>query len=244
MKGLVYREYLSVRKNIIVIVLIASLLMVLDALFLLSYRFGNLKNSTSQSVQEMRPAWEGLYYAVSAILMSGVTFFFGNSIFSDYKSGWMTYAYTLPGGMKRSVLAKYVSGLLYEVIAFGVSVILSIVVNVCNGKPITGKMFGILFAFFVSFLLIGCLASCLAYLLKTPNKTMAVISVPMILAMIWFYTKMMGAEGEEGEAQLLLEFVGYGKKLYELRFLLLIAALCLCVACYFISVCLKDRRER
>lgn len=186
MKGLVYRELLLARKNVIAIFIAGLLLSILHILFLLSLRYGNLAKDTSGRFSDIRGALTFLLYAAGLIFCVAASSIAGN-IYKDYRSKWMTYAYTLPGGQRRGIRARYLA---FLILFFGG--VLAGFTNIFLISLLDGKLAlrdtCINFTFCLCIFMIGVsFVIPAAYWCKSEEKTIALLTVFLAAAIVGVY---------------------------------------------------------
>ncbi|MBQ4283217.1 MAG: ABC-2 transporter permease [Lachnospira sp.] len=109
MKGLLYKEWCLQRKTIFTFVALALVFSLLGILMFISMKCGNLKGWQTENPESAQVFLSTFTY-VPYIFMLLASQVCNAAVCSDYETGWMKYAYTLPVTGKVAVGTRYLFG--------------------------------------------------------------------------------------------------------------------------------------
>lgn len=243
MKGLMLREWKLARKSIFLIIAIFFAMLTIHIMFLLSYRFGNLSHGLTRDQLDVKKAIEKLYYFEMILLMLSASGFISN-IFNDIKGHWMTYSYTLPGGIRRSVTAKYLCITIVQIVGFALGCILAIIVSAIAGKSLTADNWFLMVLVGLLCVIIFAVTVVISYVMKNPDK----------VASFWFMLGVLGSGAlcivinRAEDEKILLEMMEWGMKAMKFLkrniVLLFLGVVALDAASYWTSVKIMLRKEK
>lgn len=109
MKGLLYKEWCLQKKTIFTFVALALVFSLLGVLIFISMKCGNLKGWQTENPESAQMFLSTFTY-VPYIFMLMSSQVCNAAVCSDYETGWMKYAYTLPVTGKVAVGTRYLFG--------------------------------------------------------------------------------------------------------------------------------------
>ena len=95
MKGLLYREFLLMKKNMLITAAVLVVLMTIEILVMLSLRIGNLAK-ISENPTEAAEVSYGLFNMLNTIVAFGIFIADHGVTQLDFQCKWQTFSYTLP----------------------------------------------------------------------------------------------------------------------------------------------------
>lgn len=148
MKGLVIKDLMCLKKNLVTFFTLFLGVMILSAMFVLSCRFGNIAHARNDLMQEWTEMDVKNFYSMIIYLFLWIpiaqTGDFAAIYAEDKKAGFSKVSASLPLTIEQRVRAKFLTVLL--LFGFGVSVdlILAFSVAVLSDIATIGEMFGII----------------------------------------------------------------------------------------------------
>lgn len=189
MKGLIYRDFYLGKKTFLLYTILALATGLFGVLMSLSSRCGNLISFAQNSPGEFGIVMDTFTY-VPVILIVVSVWGIGQCIFSDYKSGWMYYSYTLPAKKSTMVGAHYIVSILVILAGVVCGIIHTYIIRSVAGFDITKKnVMGIALVGIIGVIYSMCLIP-LSLASKTEKRTQTIIiifgTVLYIVSMIQF----------------------------------------------------------
>lgn len=145
--GFVFRELYLGKKNYLAIGISTFLALVLEIMIMLSMNFGNLSRLDEESYKTVDLIT--FYLFIFGIALVFYSAFVGeNTVVSDKKCGWKTFAYTLPVSEKKWVWTKFSIKIAGLVCGLVLSILNALMVCGIRGKEMNSVIFkGLLVAF-------------------------------------------------------------------------------------------------
>lgn len=195
MKGLIIRELTLAKKMLLSVFAMVMGIMVVHMMFVMSLRFGNLSHWALLDKLELQTGIGNCYYVEIFALLTGISAFSAN-IFNDFKAGWNSFARTLPGGIKNSIIAKYICVVVVGLALFAMGCVMSIIITSANGNSIDGTSWCFMFTILLAMWVFCSIYIPIAYFAKEQNKALTVILTPVFIIIIVFFVKIEDIENE------------------------------------------------
>ena len=187
----IYREYLLSRKTISLILCIMLIFTCLGWLCFLSMRVGNL----AKLLEEIGDGAEGVRNNVYLVFLYLPSIFsvslLGTSVgLSDVKSGYRTYAYTLPATPLERTAARYILKLILMLIAMGFAALNVCIISAMADQPVTAKVPALVAAGWTFLLLTDQVATVSTVLIRH-EKDYGLVQLLSLVIMVPFYVKAL-----------------------------------------------------
>lgn len=176
MKGLVYRDFYLSKKTFLLYTVLALATGLFGVLMSLSSRCGNLVSFADNSSGEFE-VLINIFTYIPIILIVVSIWGVSQCIFSDYKSGWMYYSYTLPE--RKSIMAgvHYIVSILVVLAGVIYGIIHTYIIRSVAGLDITkNNMIGIALVGIIGVIYSVCLIP-LSLVCKTQKRTQTIIII-------------------------------------------------------------------
>ena len=243
-KGLLYREWKLLRKYLGLLFGIFFGLFMLHVLILLSYRCGNLSHNLTEDMEKFRTAIGNMFFLEEIILLLGASAF-AQTLYNDVRTKWCTFAYTLPGGGRQSVLARFIGMGIYLLAAMAAGALAAIVLSAVRGRSLSGDEWKLLVFIGMVFCSISGIGLVIAHLTKSQNKSIAIYLIVVVIIAGVFLAQLLQTQDE---AELLRKLLGWKDSLMDFvsRFtaVSVAAALVIYAGCCLLTVKIVQRKEK
>lgn len=195
MRGLIIREMTLAKKQLMTIFVMVIGILAVHMMFIISLKIGNLSHMTLLDKLELQAGIGNCYYVELFALLTGISAFSTN-IFNDFKNGWHSFARTLPGGIKNSIMAKYICVAVTGVVLFALGCVMSIIITLANGNSIDGTSWCFMITILLAMWVFCSIYIPLAYFVKEQNRAVGIIMTPAFLLSIVYMVKIEDIENE------------------------------------------------
>ncbi len=243
MKGLLYKEWCLLKKNLGTFFLIAMVFTVLGVLVFLSMECGNLRNFKDEAQESVAMFLMTFTYVpyIIFLLSSEVC---NTSVCSDYATGWMKFSYTLPAKPEVIVGAKYTFGLIIMLLSLVYSIFNSVIMYAMAGKSYSVDVVKNLILIFIVAVGVYAIFMPISYKFKKLTTVNAMGAVFAVGAYLGFGALLMYGDEKYGDQVIEWMWDCFNKLSKTLAYVSpLIVAVVLGVS-FIISVKLYKRREK
>ncbi len=245
MKGLFKREWRLAKKKQLLLIVVFAIFAIVHVMFLLSFQFGNLSHDdVIGEYAVLKSIIEKMFYAELAILLLGAGTFQA-AVYEDAKNGWIWYSYTLPGGIERSVRAKFAGIVTYDLCALAIGSLCAIGTSGLTKKSMTASEWKVMICIWFVLVALTCMTTTLCYFTRDINKTVLLIGIVLLPFIILFVIRMCGLENEAEVLQQMIDWKDTVVHIIRDRWYFVAAvSACLGIGSYFASVKILKRRKR
>lgn len=215
MKGLVYKDFMCLRKNLKTFVFVTLGVIVMSLMIILSTRYGNLAE-TKEFLQVESEADEAAAEAMIRGVIWCILFipmaFIGNvaeCFKEDRKAGFARPLFSMPLSAGQIVGSRYLFCILFAAVSLGASVLVALCISGVPGGFYFSELYGMCFSFCGFFLIYMSLILFLLYFVGADRADLiqtAPILLLLLVVMAAFWTKA-GTLSEEEFSRLISSFL-------------------------------------
>lgn len=255
MKGLIIKDLMCMRKNLIIFCYVVISVLVISVMFVLSAQFGNIAIENAEmlaenSMSEIEVNNLSILVLIAFMLLPVAVIGDFSIIFKeDHKAGFAKISASLPLSIAQRVMAKYITVLLLFGIGTVIDVLIALVLSRLTDIISFADFLGIIISAASVMSIYSALVIVFCFLFKGGSEEYASICALLsmggiVFLMNWSKIKMMFqnivvADGD-GHDPMLDAYVDFFK---TKSYLLLLAAAVVWVISYFASVAIAKRKR-
>ena len=254
MKGLMIKDLMCLRKQMILFAYTVAGVLVLSVMFVLSARFGNIadanqammteNNLSDIDIKNLSTLSLILFMLLPIAMVSDVTAIFR----MDQKAGFGAVSSTLPLSANKRVMARYLTVFIMFGIGVGVDIVISFVLSRMTNIISFADFFGIIISAASLMSIYGALVIVFCFLFGYGKEDYAIVvswAVILITAMLANIKKVKlifvsVKAGDSGSVDFFSGFINFIKYKY---FVLFFIALIVMTVSYFVSVEIAERKR-
>lgn len=253
MKGLILKDLMCLRKQLILFAYVVIAVLVLSIMFVLSTRFGNLSLASQSMMAENGLTdldIENLFVWVLMIFMVLPVASVGDitSVFiEDGKAGFMKVSAVMPFSIAKRVLAKFITMIMMFGIGVLVDLIISFVLSRLTALVSFADFFGIIISAASIMSIYGALVTLFCFLYGYGKEGYALVSTILLMISVAIMVNIQNIKnalgdmaGEAYTDPILNNFLNFFKHKFYILFVIAIVTM---IISYFVSVYIADRKR-